>query len=176
LENHGIGFIAGNIRVKVYAMNWMVSRFWGIVLGLAFRGAQIALSITNRRICGAMVAVWYANRILLVRKSYRKGWSFPGGLLKRGETWERAAARETFEEVGIRVDTEALAFVAEVPGGLGPDNPTRLFEIEIPGPACIRVDGREIVRAEFFEPERARKQSLSRHVARYLESHPTAQR
>ena len=41
--------------------------------------------------------------LLLVRNSYRKGWGFPGGFLKRGETPFDAARRETKEEVGVNV-------------------------------------------------------------------------
>lgn len=41
--------------------------------------------------------------LLLVRNSYRAGWGFPGGLLKRGEAPPDAARRETREEVGVDV-------------------------------------------------------------------------
>jgi len=41
--------------------------------------------------------------ILLVRHSYLSYWSFPGGLLNRRELVEVGAARETREEVGIRI-------------------------------------------------------------------------
>ena len=43
--------------------------------------------------------------LLLVRLSYRNSWGVPGGLLKRGEAPEDAAAREVLEEVGIAVVT-----------------------------------------------------------------------
>ena len=41
--------------------------------------------------------------ILLIRNSYRSGWGFPGGFLKRGESPDDAARRETREEVGVDV-------------------------------------------------------------------------
>ena len=41
--------------------------------------------------------------MLLIRNSYRSGWGFPGGFLKRGETPHDAARRETREEVGVDV-------------------------------------------------------------------------
>lgn len=41
---------------------------------------------------------------LLVGQSFRSGnWSIPGGAVDRGETPEKAAIRETLEEVGVRV-------------------------------------------------------------------------
>jgi ADP-ribose pyrophosphatase YjhB (NUDIX family) len=42
--------------------------------------------------------------VLLVRQSYRRGWAFPGGLLKRKEKPADAAIRETLEEVGLHVE------------------------------------------------------------------------
>lgn len=44
--------------------------------------------------------------VLLVRQSYRRSWSFPGGLLKRNEDPIDAAARELKEEVGLTVELE----------------------------------------------------------------------
>ena len=42
--------------------------------------------------------------ILLVRHSYLANWSFPGGRLNRRELPSVGAARETREEVGIRIE------------------------------------------------------------------------
>lgn len=51
---------------------------------------------------GAMCVVERADgAVLLVRHSYRRGWGFPGGLLKRNENPADAAAREVEEEVGL---------------------------------------------------------------------------
>ena len=46
-----------------------------------------------------MVFVWVDDRFLLVRSSYRKQWSVPGGMAGRKETWIDAARRELLEEV-----------------------------------------------------------------------------
>lgn len=42
--------------------------------------------------------------ILLVRHSYVKGWGLPGGLVNRRERMALAIARETREEVGIKIE------------------------------------------------------------------------
>jgi ADP-ribose pyrophosphatase YjhB (NUDIX family)/5'-deoxynucleotidase YfbR-like HD superfamily hydrolase len=45
--------------------------------------------------------------LLTVRRSIGPGdgqWTFPGGFVNYGESWQAAAARELFEETGIRLD------------------------------------------------------------------------
>ena len=56
---------------------------------------------------GAMCVVERSDgALLLVRQSYRRGWTFPGGLLKRNEAPADAAVRETREEVDLDVEVD----------------------------------------------------------------------
>jgi ADP-ribose pyrophosphatase YjhB (NUDIX family) len=48
------------------------------------------------------------DRIVLLRQPPGHGWGLPAGLLKRGETTSVGAARELFEETGLRVRAEQL--------------------------------------------------------------------
>ncbi len=55
---------------------------------------------------GVAVFVWRDGTFLVGRRKGSHGlntWSIPGGHLEIGETWEACAARETFEETGMRI-------------------------------------------------------------------------
>jgi 8-oxo-dGTP pyrophosphatase MutT (NUDIX family) len=43
------------------------------------------------------------DQVTLVRQTYMPGWFMPGGGLHRGETLDRAARREAFEETGAEL-------------------------------------------------------------------------
>jgi len=52
---------------------------------------------------GVKLVVENENKILMVRISYaHKKWTFPGGGVKKGETFEKAVIRELKEECGIK--------------------------------------------------------------------------
>ncbi len=55
---------------------------------------------------GTAVFIWRDGKFLMYRRkgSHAEGTiSIPGGHLEFGESWEEAAARETEEEVGVRI-------------------------------------------------------------------------
>lgn len=88
--------------------------------------------------------------------------------MSKGETWEQAAVRETFEEVGIQIEEEQLIQVAQVSGELGPNDVARMFETEVDGPVEITIDDREVVKAEFVSRDEALERTLNEHVKAYL--------
>jgi 8-oxo-dGTP diphosphatase len=58
---------------------------------------------------GAVLALVRADgSLLLVRQRHTGGWALPGGLMNRGEPAAVALAREAYEEVGLRIDPDAL--------------------------------------------------------------------
>ena len=54
--------------------------------------------------CGASVIVYKDGHVLLQRRADNGCWSYHGGAVELGERVEDAAARELFEETGLRAD------------------------------------------------------------------------
>ncbi len=95
---------------------------------------------------GALVAVWHQQRLLLVEVSYRQGLSLPGGGIHRGETPRQAAVRELAEELGLRVNPEALvdpwSCTRTYAGG---SNTVTIFSLQLRDEPVVQVDGLELV-------------------------------
>lgn len=92
-----------------------------------------------------------SDRLLLLRQPGKAGWSLPAGLLKRREAPEVGAARELFEETGVRI----------APGDLTPGNPNAIIHKvgvvdtvwfgSVPASQHeLHIDGGEIVAADWF--------------------------
>ena len=89
-----------------------------------------------------------AGRIMLQRQPPGHGWSIPGGLLERGEEPAEGAARELFEESGVRVPASELT-------ALNPNVVVHtdgrwldcVFEAHIPADTPFVVDGGEVFEA-----------------------------
>ncbi len=54
---------------------------------------------------GAKMLIEHHGLLLAIRNTYgKKHWTFPGGGVNKNETFEHAAIREAYEEVGIKID------------------------------------------------------------------------
>lgn len=95
---------------------------------------------------GAGVAVWHNDQILVVRHSYRPGWSLPGGRAKKNEEPRVTASREVSEEVGIELAPDDLILVRVNRSGHS------LFEYHLQLPSEPKIDNREIIEARFLDP------------------------
>lgn len=64
---------------------------------------------------GAVMLLETADRrLLIVKASYKKHWTPPGGVIDKGESPLRAALRETKEEVGLGIDQNKVQFAGVV--------------------------------------------------------------
>jgi 8-oxo-dGTP diphosphatase len=119
---------------------------------LPLSARRIAIRILYPRFPIGAVAIVrdHGGRVLLVRQTYhREGvrWAAPGGWLGRGESPREAAARETFEETGLRV---AAGRLLEIGGG--PYGEISLaFECQITGDTGFRPS-HETDRIGYFSP------------------------
>jgi len=91
------------------------------------------------------------GRVLLVRQTYHRQemWGPPGGWVARGETPRTAAARETFEEVGLRVQVGRL--LAQDGGPYG--EISLAFECRLADDCAVSFSD-EIDRAAYFPPDK----------------------
>jgi phosphatase NudJ len=68
----------------------------------------------------ALVVVRRGERFLLAQeRKYGQSWSIPGGRVEVGETLPSAAAREVFEETGLRVRLDGVLRVEHTPSATG---------------------------------------------------------
>ncbi|MFZ1258800.1 MAG: NUDIX hydrolase [Candidatus Saccharimonas sp.] len=70
---------------------------------------------TDRRMSSSAVAIYTANdEVVVVKAHYKNYWSFPGGVIDKGETPLEAAVREVSEEVGVSLQASKLSFTLVV--------------------------------------------------------------
>ena len=107
------------------------------------------LILKGHRWESAAVAVRHDGKVLKVRHSYRRGWSLPGGAVRRGEDPRVAACREVREEVGLTIRPDDLTPVTAERLG---DRRYHLYESRLAERPQIKVNSWEIVEARFFDP------------------------
>lgn len=110
----------------------------------------------------AMVAVWHAGKLLMIRHSYRDGEGLPGGMIGAGESPAEAAARELHEEVGVFARPDDLIFVRSWRQW---QTHTWLFEYRPLMKPRITPDQREVVSGRFVEATRIPR-SIERMVTK----------
>lgn len=94
------------------------------------------------------------GKILLMRRAIEPrygAWTYPGGFLEIDESVEECAAREAFEETGVRVRVLDLIGVYSKPGPQGPGIVSIVYRGRV---AAGRVNpGREALEARWVAPK-----------------------
>jgi 8-oxo-dGTP diphosphatase len=141
-----------NIRRQVRGLAYRA--FYGLPLPMR---RHIARAVSPKYLVGAVTIIRDSEaaapgRILLLRQPPGRGWGLPAGILKRRELPAVGAARELFEESGVRVE----------PGDLTPGNPNAIvhpnggvvdtvwFGAVPASSTTLTVDGGEVIEARWF--------------------------
>ena len=147
----------------------MVDWLWRVALRVAIRVLRVVWFFQRPLAQGAYVAVWWDDRLLVIRNSYRAEEGVPAGAIDRGETAVQAAVRELREEVGVHATEDELRYVCEVvvPYDFKDDH-SHFFELRRDARPAVAVDNREVVWAEFVPEAELDARPLLPHVRGYL--------
>ncbi|MBV9522338.1 MAG: NUDIX domain-containing protein [Alphaproteobacteria bacterium] len=142
---------------------------WRLAIRFAYRAFRLWWFFRRPAHRGALVALWHAGELLLVRSSYRRLWTLPGGGVGPAESARDAALRELREEIGLDLPASALrlAYAEELFWECRHDHVT-IFEVELAERPRLRLDNREILAAAFLPPAALAASWLTPHLPRYL--------
>jgi 8-oxo-dGTP pyrophosphatase MutT (NUDIX family) len=147
----------------------MINALIRAVYRVAHWGLRLLWFIRRPETTGALVAVWYQGRVLLVKNSYRAQLTLPGGYIRPREDRRVAAARELREEVGITVQPKRLVHAYHGTHLFEHRKDTLdIYELEVEDLPQVQVDDREVVRAEFHTPDEALNMRIVPHLEEYL--------
>lgn len=138
-------------------------------LVIAYRLAFAYWFVFRPQTKGAYVAVWVQDQLLLIRNSYKSGYTFPAGGLKKGETPLQGAVRELREEVGVEINPEDLHLVAEFQtrSEFKLDS-SSVYELRLPTVPTIHLDQREVVAYNWVTFQQAAASHVAPVVKAYL--------
>lgn len=155
----------------------LVNLGFRIAYRIAYQLMRLYWRILRPNTHGALVAIWHDGEILLVRNSYVKFYSLPGGYLKHGETALSAAIRELNEECSIRVKPDELRLGRQETHRFeGKSDTVEIFDLDVAVRPPITIDHREVVSAAFFKPEDALQLKLFPPLHRHIEQRVRLQR
>src|SRR4051812_44433807 len=110
----------------------MIDLGYRVAYRLAYRVMKVYWKALRPQAHGALVAIWNAGEILLVKNSYVRYFSLPGGYVHRQETAREAAIRELLEETGVRAAPSDLQLVLDLQHDWeGKREHVEIFELDI---------------------------------------------
>ena len=149
----------------------MSNRIAQVFYRLAYKTLLLLWFFTRPTVYGVYIAVWYREKLLIVKNSYKKSFTIPCGRIKRGEDLAEAAVRELYEEVSIKIRKSQLTFVGEYTAehkyatDIG-----NFFEIEMAELPRVQADNREVIWAQFKHLDQISKLNLNPTVKAWLDN------
>jgi 8-oxo-dGTP diphosphatase len=148
----------------------LVDRSFQLAYVVAYQLMRVYWGVRRPHKHGALVALFHDGEILLIRNSYVSYYSLPGGYVRPQESSREAAVRELVEEVGVNTSADRLELaIDEENDWQGKRDHVEIFVLELSERPRVRIDQREVIRAEWFSPERALALSLFPPIRRLLE-------
>jgi 8-oxo-dGTP pyrophosphatase MutT (NUDIX family) len=143
---------------------------WRLVYRLGFPAARLWWRVRRPQHVGAQVAVHVGGALLLIRLSYRREWTLPGGGVHAGETPLAAARRELAEETGLVADW--LLPAGTVHGAWdGRSEVVHFFELPLDHLPPLALDRREVIAARLVPLAELGGLRLTGSVAGYVAAH-----
>lgn len=141
---------------------------------LAFRIAHALLRtywwFRRPRKGGILVAIWHLEKVLIIKNSYRRQYTLPGGYQLRGESPAETGSRELLEECGLYVPIAELREVyrREFLFEHRRDD-VIVVEAEVEQSPRLRIDHREVSEARFVNPDEVGALLAVPHLTDYLQ-------
>jgi len=142
-------------------------RAWRAAYRLGYPAVRLWWRVRRPGHRGALACIRVDGHILLVRQSYRPGWTLPGGGVRPAEPPEAAARREVLEETGLVLPALSPAVVLRGTWD-GRRDEVHVFDASLDRLPPLRLDNREVVEARLFAPGDLPGLRLSGPAADYL--------
>jgi len=127
-----------------------IDRCYQVAMIVAYRLMLAQWFLLRPKRYGACAVVWVEDKVLLVRNSYKSQSSFPGGGRTLKEEAIEAAARELFEETGIKVPASQLRFAISAHSkSEWKHDQCDYFEVTLDAEPDFQIDNREIIFGKF---------------------------
>lgn len=147
-----------------------VDRAYQVAFKVAHRMLRAYWTIRRPHKGGTLVAIWNDGEILIVKNTYRKQHTLPGGYPHAGETPAQTGTRELAEECQVTVSPDQ---VREVYRGEylfeGRRDDVTIVEVTLPTRPTVRIDHREVEAARFATPEEVLRLPIVPHLRDYLQ-------
>ncbi len=135
-------------------------------------------NLPKKTVSTAVLLFNIKKELLVLKTSYHKYWTLPGGVVEQDESIMSALLREVKEETNLDINIPKLAALDYcapkiVRGTKNSESIQVLFDGKVIDGTLVKIDGEEIIDYQFCETEEALKLlglPLRRMVASYLES------